>query len=148
MAEDEKVEKNKDSKLVNGDIFEASDSFQKLVAMDFPIPDAIALRELVQKLDGPLKIIIDMRNGLIRKHGQDALKVSGQLEIIGPNDKKRRPMSKSFPSFAKAITELMNQEVKLDFKKVKLPSKVDGEPIKLSVLDLDRLEKFVEVYIC
>ena len=142
---EEVTEESQDGRIFNGDIFMAWSSFAKLTDKDFLIPDTINLRRLILKLSGHYKIIEVIRNGLIRKYGEGSLKGSGQLTIVGPNDPKGRPMTKTFPKYWEEFTELMSQEVKVDFEKVKLPSMIDSEPIKLSVVDLDRLEKFVEV---
>lgn len=127
-------------KVKNGEIFGANESFSKLVKQDFPVKDAIALHQLVIKLDEPLKLIENVRQGLVRKHGKDS---GGNLEIITPNDPKRRPVSKSYPKFIEEYNELMNQEVEVDFKKVTLA--IDGTSLTLSVNDLAVLEKFVEI---
>lgn len=132
-------------KVTNGEIFSASGALAKLVQCDFPVKDSIALRQLINKLNEPFKLIEDVRQGLIRKHGKEVLKGSGQLEVIGFNDPKGRPMSKSYPEFVGEFTVLMAQEVEVDFEKVKLPAEIDGKPLQLSVNDLIALEKFIEV---
>lgn len=132
-------------KLYNADIFVAIPVIVKLGELDFPVTDSIELRKLRQTLAPPYEVITDVRNGLIRKHGQEALKGSGQLEIVGPNDPKGREMSKSWPKFMEETNELMIKEVEVDFKRIKLPSKIDDKPIPLSANDLDRIEKFIEV---
>ena len=132
-------------KLKNGEIFSASASFAKLMEKDFPVKNSIALRQLINKLSEPLKVIEDVRQGLVRKHGKEGLKGSGRLEIITPNDPQGRPVSKSFPKFLEELNELMLQEVEVEFEIVKLPLEVDGKPLQLSVNDLVVLEKFIKV---
>ena len=145
MVDKEKVEEKKGVKLQNADIFVAMPVLIKLGEMGFDVDDSIKIRKLRQTLTPFQEVIDDVRNGLIRKHGQEALKGSGQLEIIGPNDSKGREMSKSYPKFVADLNELLGKEVVVDFEKIKLPSKIDGKPISFSANDMDRVEKFVEV---
>ena len=132
-------------KLLNGEIFNASVPLSKLVDKDFPVKNSIALRQLVNKLGEQIKLIEDVRQGLVRKHGKEGLKGSGRLEIITPNDPEGRPVSKSYPKFIEEFAELMNQEVEVEFEIVTLPLEVDGKPLQMSVNDLVALEKFIEV---
>lgn len=145
MTDEKKVEEVKGAKLINGDVFTVMPVLLKLGEMAFGVDDSIKLRKLRQTLAPFQEVIEDIRNGLVRKHGQEALKGSGQLEIISPNDPKGRPMSKSWPKFMEESNELMNKEIEVDFKKLKLPSKIDDKPIPLSANDLDRIEVFIEV---
>lgn len=145
MTDKEKVKDKEGEKLYNANVFVAMPVIGKLSELDFPVTDSIELRKLRQALAPTHEIITGVRDSLIRKHGQEALKSSGQLEVIGPNDKKGRPMSKSWPKFMEESNELMNKAIEVDFKKLKLPSKIDDKPIPLSANDLDRIEVFIEV---
>ena len=145
MTEDKKAEESKGEELINGDVFMAMQTLPKLLEFEFHVTDSIKLRKLKQQLVEPYGIIEDIRNGLVRKYGEENPKGSGQLTVIGFNDPKGRPMSKNFPKYMEGFGELMNTGVKVKFEKIKLPSVVDDKPIPLSANDLDRIEKFVEV---
>ena len=143
MVDEKKVEKG--VKLYNADVFVAMPVLIKLGELGFPVTNSIELRKLRQALVPFQEVIDDVRNGLIRKYGQEALRGSGQLEVIGPNDKEGRAMSKSWPKFVADNNELLSKEIEVDFKKIKLPSKIDDKPIPFSANDMDRTEKFIEV---
>ena len=145
MVQEKKVEEVKGTKLYNAEIFVAMPVLIKLGEMGFDVDDSIKLRKLRQLLSPFQEVIDDVRNGLIRKHGQEALKGSGQLEIIGPNDSRGREMSESYPKFVSDLNELLGKEIVVDFEKIKLPSKIDGKPISFSANDMDRIDKFIEV---
>ena len=132
-------------KILNGEIFGAMEPLSKLVGKDFPVKASIALHQLVIKLSEQSKVIENVRQGLIRKHGKEDLKGSGNLEVITPNDPKGRAVSESYPKFVEEFNELMGQEVEIDFKKVTLPSETDGKSLQMSVNDLIALEKFIKV---
>ena len=129
-------------KLLNGEIFTASRPLSKLVDKDFPVKVSIALRQLVTKLGESLKVIEDVRSGLVRKHGKGE---GGNIEIITPDDPKGRPVSKSYPKFVAEFNELMTTEVEVDIEIVKVPAETDGKPLQMSVNDLVALEKFIKV---
>ncbi len=145
MTEEKKVEEVKGTKLINGDVFVAMPVLLKLGELGFDVHVSIKLRQLRQTLSPFQEVIEDIRNGLVRKYGQEGLKGSGQLELIPPNDPKGREMSKSWPKYVVDANELMSKEIAVDFEKVKLPTKIDDKPIPFSANDMDRTEKFIEV---
>jgi len=134
-------------KLNNGEIFMAREPLQKLMEQKFPVMVSYKLAKMVGKLNEPLKVIDEVRNGLIKTYG-DADKDNPQ-QITVPQD------SKEFPKFMEEFATLMNQEVEVAFDKVKLPEKVAATCDKCShnmdkSLEIEpsillALEKFVEV---
>lgn len=135
-------------KLINGEIYDARKPLGRLMAKELPVDISLKLVQLAQKLDAPNKAIEDVRSRLIRKHGGEEKirgRCSGRFQVIPPGDPKGRKVSKGFLKYEKDFTELMNIEVEVNFKKVTIPSKIDGQPLKISAVDLILLKKFVEV---
>lgn len=124
-------------KLNNGEIFMAREPLQKLMGEKFPVKVSYNLARLTSKLNEQLRVIEEVRNGLIQTHGE-ASKDNPQQIAISPD-------SKNFPKFAQELAELFNQEVEVVFDKVKLPEEVDGKPLQLEPSVFMALEKFIEV---
>jgi len=134
-------------KLNNGEIFTASEPLKKLLEVKLPVKSSLALARLANKLQEQLKIIEDVRNGLIRTYGKENLEQKGQLRID--------PGDENFPKFVEQFNELMEQEVEVVLEKVKLPEKVVekcdkceaiiGKPLQIEASVLMALEKFIEV---
>ena len=132
-------------KLLNGEIFGAREPLSKLTSKDFDVSVSIALQKLILKLADPIKLVVEVQQSLIRKHGKEALKGNGRLEVITPDDPEGRPVSKSYPKFVEEFNELMSREVEIDIEIVKVPIKTDGKALQMSVNDLTLLEKFIKV---
>lgn len=124
-------------KLKNGEIFVAKEPLQKLLEMSLPVKSSLQVARLANKLNEQLKIIDDVRNGLIRKYGKADLKEKGQLRVD--------PETEDFGKFVIDFNELMEQEVEVVLEKVKLPTEIDGKPLQIEPSVLMGLEKFVEV---
>ncbi len=122
-------------KLNNGEIFQAREPLAKLMEQKFPVKVSYGLAKLANKLQGQLKIIDDVRNGLINTYGK--LDEAGQVMV--------KTDSENFPKFVSEVDELMNQEVEVVIEKVQLPEKVDERTIEIEPSVLMALEKFVEV---
>ena len=134
-------------KLNNGEIWMAREPLAKLMGQKFPVMVSYRLAKMANKLNEQLKVIDDVRSGLIRTHGTPDKDNPKQVSV---------PVnSKGFDKFIDELAELMNQEIEVRFDKVKLPEKVAGtcdkcnhnmdrmleiEPSVLMILD-----KFVEV---
>ena len=134
-------------KLNNGEIFMAREPLQKLMEQKFPVMVSYKLAKMVGKLNEPLKVIDEVRNGLIKTYGKADKDNPQQLTVAQD--------SKEFPKFMEEFATLMNQEVEVVFEKVKLPEKVAATCDKCShnmdkSLEIEpnillALEKFVEV---
>lgn len=134
-------------KLNNGEIFNAREPLAKLLEEKFPVKVAYGLAKLANKLNDQLKVIDDVRNGLIKTYGEPNPENSQEIRV--PQE------SKKFGKFVEEMNELMNQEVEVVFDKVKLPEKVASTCDKCShnmdrVLEIEpsvlmALEKFVTV---
>ena len=132
-------------KLTNGDIFASREPLQKLLDQKFPVKTAYGLARLANKLQEQLKVIEEVRNGLVKKHGEKDER--GQLLV--------KQDSKNWERFADEFNELMAQEVEVVFDKVKIPEKVAGtcdkchnnmdRALEIEPNILMALDKFVDV---
>jgi len=117
--------------LTNGDIFIAQEPLKNLIEQKFPVMVSYKLAKLVSKLNDQLKVIEEVRNGLVKKYG-----VKDEREQLSV-----KPDSPNWSKFVIEFEELMAQETEIVIDKVKLPDKdLDIEPKILIALD-----KFVEV---
>ena len=132
-------------KLSNGDVFLSREPLQKLMGEKFPVKTAYGLAKLSNKLNEQLKVIDEVRNGLIKKYGETDDKGNLQVKQESPN----------WIKFVEEFKELMAQEVEIVFEKVKLPENVAATCDKCSH-NMDRryeveasilmsLDKFVEI---
>jgi len=132
-------------KLSNGDVFLSREPLQKLMGEKFPVKTAYGLAKLSNKLNEQLKVIDEVRNGLIKKYGETDGKGNLQVKQESPN----------WIKFVEEFKELMAQEVEIVFEKVKLPENVAATCDKCSH-NMDRryeveasilmsLDKFVEI---
>lgn len=131
--------------LNNGEIFRAREPLMKLLEHKFPVKTAYGLAKLSNKLNEQLKIIEEVRMGLIRKYGEKNEKGSISVKQEGENWEK----------FVDEFNELMAQEVEIVIDKVRLPEKIAATCDKCNH-NMDRtleiepnlliaLEKFIEV---
>ena len=134
-------------KLTNGDIFAAREPLIKLLDEKFPVKVAYGLAQMANKLQEQLKVIDDVRNGLIRTHGKPDKDNPQQVSV----DFK----GKNFGKFVEELNELFSQEIEVNCEKVKLPERVVATCDKCSH-NMDRaleiepsvlmtLDKFIEV---
>ena len=134
-------------KLSNGDIFMAREPLAELMEQKFPVKVSYNLAKMASKLQEQLKVIDDVRNGLIKTYGKADKENPQQLTVAQD--------SKNFPKFMEEFAELMNQEVEIVFDKVRLPEKVAGtcdkcshnmdKSLEIEPKTLLALEKFIEV---
>jgi len=132
-------------KLTNGDVFVAREPLQKLLGEKFPVKVAYGLAKLSSKLNDQLKVIDDVRNGLVKTHGETDDK--GQLAV--------KQGGANWEKFVEEFNELMAQEVTIAFDKVKLPENVAStcdqchhnmdKAFEIEPMILIQLEKFLEV---
>ena len=111
-----------------------------------PVLASYKLAKLANKLNDQLKVIEEVRQGLIRKYGT-------------PDEKGRgisvKQDSEGFEQFAAEFNELMEQEVEVIIEKVRLPEKVSSTcdsckhvidvPLMIEPNILMPLEEFIEV---
>lgn len=122
-------------KLLNGEVYTASQSLETLSNKDFPIRVSYGLVTLIKKLSIQTEIIEKLRTDLIKKHGtKDKV---GNISI----DRNSLKMVK----FADEFNTLLSQEIDIEFEKVKLPWEVDGKSYNIEPKILKTLEKFIEM---
>ena len=134
-------------KLTNGEIFDAREPLQKLLEQKFPVKVSYGLAKLANKLNEQLKIIEEVRLGLIKTYGEASKDNPKQINVD--------PESKNFQKFADELSELFTQEVEVIFDKVKLTENVAATCDKCGhnmdkMLEIEpnilmALEKFVEI---
>ena len=103
-------------KLNNGEIFNSKEPLRNLMEQKFPVKVAYGLAKLANKLNDQLKVIDEVRNGLIRTYGV--------ADKDNPRQIRVSPDSEGFPKFVEETEELMKQEIEVVFEKVTLPEKV------------------------
>lgn len=134
-------------KLNNGEIFASREPLQKLLGEKFPVKVSYGLAKMANKLNDQLKVIDDVRNGLIKTYGEPDPENSQNIRVA--------PEGENFEKFVEEMNELFSQEVEVVFEKVKLPEKVAATCDKCShnmdkMLEIEpsvlmALEKFVSV---
>lgn len=117
-------------KLTNGDIFGAREPLQVLIGQKFPVLTSFKLAKMANKLNDQLRVIEDVRVGLIKRYGE----TNGRDQVTVEQG------SENFPKFLEEFNELMALEVEIVIEKVKLSGDFEIEPSTLMAL-----EKFVEV---
>lgn len=119
-------------KLNNAEIFNARESFEKLLAIKLPVKISYELLKMTTKLNEQLGVIEKVRSRLIQEYGQEDEKRKGYFRVT--------PDCPGFSKFLSEFGELMQQEVEINIQKVKLPDTLE---IEASVLMA--LEKFVTI---
>ena len=134
-------------KLNNGEIFNAREPLGKLMEQKSPVKTSYGLAKLANKLNDQLKVIDEVRNGLIKTYGEPDPENKQQIRV--------NPDSENMGKFVEEFNELMSQEVEVVFEKVKLPEKVAStcdsckhnmdRMLEIEPSVLMALEKFISV---
>ena len=114
-------------KLKNGEIFNAKEPLNKLMAMKFPVKTSYELVRLASKLKEQMQIIEQVRDKLITTYGKPVANTPGGSQIA--------PTDEGFPKFAEEFGDLLGQEVEIEFDVVKIPPTIEIEPYILMALD-------------
>ena len=133
--------------LTNGEIFNAKEPLQKLMEVKLPVKASYDVAKLANKLNEQLKVIGDVRTGLIKTYGKPNPENSQEISVD--------PQGEGFAKFAEEMDTLLAQEVEVVFDKVKLPEKVAAtcdkcdhnmdKAFEIEPSVLMALEKFIEV---
>ena len=139
--------------LTNADILTAQPSLNKLMEQKFPVKTSMALVKLNTALSIPFKEINTVRDGLIKKHGEDL--GQGNIGLTAPNNPENKPQSPGWNAFVLEFNELMMDKVNVEFTHVKLPEYVAAtcdkcghnmdRLLEIEPIILASLEKFIEV---
>jgi len=131
--------------LKNREVFLARVPLENLMSIKLPVKTSYQVAKLANKIQGQLKVIDDVRNGLIKNHGTQDEK----------NQWKVEPGSENMERFVLEFEELMDQDVEIIFDVIKLPTKIAGtcdachhnmdREFEIEASVLMALEKFVEV---
>ncbi len=134
-------------KLTNGEIYIAKEPLQQVMGQKFPVMVSYKLAKLASKLNEQLKVIEEVRNGLIKKYGEVDEKGQTSVKQDGEN----------WAKFVEEFNELMTHEVEIPslVEKVKLPEKVAStcdkcnhnmdKALEIEPQILMALDKFIEV---
>ena len=119
-------------KLTNAEIYNAKEPLGTLLKEKFPVKVSYGLAKLVAKLDGQLKVIETVRQGLIETYGEKDHDNPEQIRVL--------PGMEGFSRFLEEYGELMSQSIEIVFDVVTLPDTLEIEPAVLMALD-----KFIKV---
>ena len=117
-------------KLLNGEIFGAVQSLNKLYDKEWPIRESLALTKLMQVLSAPFEVIEKIRTGLVTKYQN-------------PGGNGINEESPNWGIFIGKYNELMLEKSTVEFTKVVLPLAVDGKDVALSPQAIATLKSFV-----
>jgi hypothetical protein len=112
------------------------DGLKKVAETDLDVKVAYRIAKLLKKIAEESVVIEETRSKLVTKYGTYVQK-EGQPVCEVDEDKKK--------DFFKEYGELLNQEIEIDIKTILLS---DLEGIKLSPVDMIRLEKVIEEEKC
>ena len=142
-------------KLSNGEVFSAWDGLDKIMQEKLPVKVSMGLAKVRTALFPAYKEISEVRDSLIKVHGDN--QPNGQKGLTGPNNPDKKPVSPGWDAFVEAHGILMNTERTEDFTigKVKLPETVAAtcdkchhnmdRPFEIEGAVVLALEKFIEV---
>ena len=121
--------------LTNNEVWNSRESLLKLMEERFPVKTAYELAKLASKLKDQYEVIEGVRNGLVQTYGEK--NDVGQVTV--------ETTSENFPKFLSELTELMDMEIEIVCKQVRLPEKIDEKTIAIEPNILMALENFVKV---
>ena len=111
-------------KLTNGEIFNAKAPLEELLKEKFPVKVSYGLVKLAAKLEGQLKVIEQVREGLIKTYGEPNPGNPNQISVTKANTSK----------FLEELGELFRQEVEIVIEPVTLPETTEISPGVLMAL--------------
>lgn len=131
-------------KLKNWEIYGTRDALTKLIGMKLPVKASWQVSKLVQVLNPELAVIDEERNKLVKEYGEgEGNKVTVKQD------------SENWQKFLDEVGELMQQEIDIEFTKVRIPEKIAAtcdackhnmdKLLELEPSMLMALDKFVEI---
>ena len=127
-------------KLTNGEIFNAKEPLQKLLAEKLPVKIAFGLAKTAMKLDDQLIAINQVRQGLFKTYGDfDSTQQKYTIKPYIDDGTGKAIKNPKATKFEKEQEELMAMEIEIVIDVVKLPETLEVEPRVLMML-----EKFVK----
>ncbi len=118
-------------KVTNGEIRLMKEGIGRLSAMKLPVAVSFKLAKLANKVDEEFQAVETVRLKLVNQYG-----VKGENGVVDIKGAAPEEQEKFWIEFL----ELLNQEVELDFKPIKLPETLEVEPSILMPL-----AKFIDV---
>lgn len=141
-------------KVTNGELVQANNALGTIEGK-LPVRTSSELAKLAIKMVDPLKVFEEVRKGLVSTYQITFEEVTGKDSKKDTVIVKTKGKQENLEKFAEELNELLELEVELDVKMVKLPEKVTGTcdachhnmdvPLQLEPSTLIALDKFVEV---
>ena len=117
----------KSVKINLGELKNISASLTKILSQDMPVLQAYRMTKLAKSADKELKVVEDLRIGLVKKYGET--NEQGNVEVKG-----------RMSEFITEFNELLSEEVEISF----IPINIDDlGDIKLSPVDLMNIDMFL-----
>ena len=109
-------------KLKAGEVFGAAETIQKLASVKLPLKGKYWIGRIAAKLAPEYQVIMEQRNELIKKHGEEA---DGQVKIettltIETDGVKTVVPNPAYALFVADLGTLMSQDIEVDCPQVKL----------------------------
>jgi hypothetical protein len=122
------MEKVKLGKIVSS--VEALKTFTSLKLEKVPVKTKYWMSRLINKIDSELKSYEEVRVGLIKEFGKEKLDEEGKPEgfEIDMKDKEKSE------AFYKKFSELQDQEIELEFTKIKIEELEGSEGVTIQLL--------------
>jgi len=133
-------------KLTNLEIFNAREPLGQLMKEKLPVKTSYGLAKMAAKLNDQLKVVDDVRNGLIRTYGapdpnsHNQIAVRQQIEQKDAAGQIVMVDNPQFPKFMAEMGELMHMETEIVFEKVKLP-----DTLEIPATVVMALDKFITI---
>ena len=121
-------------KVKNSAVWLSKEPLDNLMALKLPISTGYKLARLAAKLNERRNAIDVVRNGLIKKYGQEK---EGNFTV--------KPESENWTKFVEDFNSLMALEEEMVIEVLKIPSKWDGKILEIESEILMPLLDFVEV---
>lgn len=113
-----------------GEIFNSKESLQKLLEADLPIKIAFRLAKLAKTIEPELNNLEQQRVSLIKRLG--TVSEGGNIQV----------QADKIMEFNKEFNSLLTENVSINFEPI--PLSLFGNDLKLSALDLSRIDIFIK----
>ena len=129
-------------KLTAGQVYQASETINKLAAVKLPLKGKYWISRIAAKLALEFQVIAEQRNELIKKHGEEK---DGQLKLesalpVEKDGVKSTIVNPAYVAFLADLETLLAQEIEVDCPKVALELLGDGD----TDVDLTALLPWIE----
>lgn len=116
-------------KFTLGELKSIEESLKKLIELPLPIKISYSLSKVLNNISKELILLEEQRMNLVRKYGE-----------TNQETKEIKVSNENLDLFVKEFNELLQEELELMIKPININSL--GDDLKLSPVDMARLEKF------